>query len=254
MPESCADGGCIMRFDVLKVTRSFGSGFLGRTTDAITLEVTPSGREHLDIGEKHAVCRASYLPLRKERILAEASVTILTDPTQLDHVKGEKPICGYAQFFKERAGHIDSSPPALSILIVVKPEIFNEMASVKIHSAAVATLQIEIEGLEFGWEPDGSHRTWNLEDASDCEMGARRRVSSFSCSVETFWTTEGAIQAEEDRKMNAILRESPDRENRKLAAPLQGLDGGGDVARLLGHCRAALLALLAVGLWLLVRR
>lgn len=56
----------------------------------------------------------------------------------------------------------------LELGIVVEPHVPDEMLRATATEAGAATLHAKIEGLKFGWEPDGSHVFWDLKDVSDC--------------------------------------------------------------------------------------
>lgn len=234
-----------MIFDVLKSTVSFSHYDKGGTR-SLKLEVVPQRRECLDIGDKHILAAAGYLPMRdKEREPVSATVVISSGSNDLDWVKGQKPICGVASFHPRRTNALgEGEPSTLTINVVVESDMLQRMMSLNIAEPGAATLHTKIEGLEFGWEPDGSHQIWDLNDESDCEYGFRRRVTSFWFNADTFATTEQAIHDAEQRRLNEWLAASPDPEDRKLAAANPPAD---PVASLLRHCRALLVALLVLG-------
>jgi hypothetical protein len=72
-----------------------------------------------------------------KRVPVEASVSISSDPTQIAHVTGEKPVVGYAQFSPARERDFDSEPAKLWIQIVVERERFDEILQLRIGSPAM---------------------------------------------------------------------------------------------------------------------
>ena len=242
-----------MIFDVLKSTIQFSKEGDSTGSVSVNFEVVPKDQEYLDIGDEYILCGSGYLPMRdKTRQPVVATVNVSSDPEKIAHIKGDRPICGYAHFFPERRHDLDAESPKLMCSVVIEPNAFAEMLRARVTAPGSATLCLAIEGLEFGWEPDGSHQIWNLDDSSDCEHAARRRITSFWFNVETFWTSEGAIREEEDRKTNTWLADSPNPEDRKLAASAQEAVNPDPVAKLLAECRGLLWAILGLGVVALV--
>jgi hypothetical protein len=236
-----------MNFDIVKASRGFSKWEARVGTQSLQFEVVTSGREQLDIGDDYILIGGGYHRLKgQDRRMILATVSVTSDASYLDHIGGERPICGWASFHKERDDMLDPTPPLLDVSVVVEPEIFDEMARTQIVEPGTATLGLGIEGLEFGWEPDGSHQVWKLDDDSDCGLANRRRVTHFYFNVDTFSTTEGGIREADDRRTNDLLAESPDPDDRKLAA-LSQPEKPDTVAALLRQCRALLVALLILG-------
>jgi hypothetical protein len=235
-----------MNFDVVKASQGF-SKWEGRAgAHSLKFEVVASGSEQLDIGDEYILIGSGYHRLKgQDRRMVLATVSVTSDPTYLDHIKGERPICGWGSFHKERDDMLDPTPPLLDFNVIVEPEIFEAMSRTQIDEPGSATLGLGIEGLEFGREPDGSHQVWKLDDDSDCGLANRRRITHFYFAVDTFSTTEGAIQEADDRRTNALLAESPNPDDRKLAE-LNRPAVDDRVPNMLGQCRWLLLALLVV--------
>lgn len=233
-----------MNFDVIKSSVTFSKWEDKDTTLTLSLDVVPKDRDQLDIGDQYVLCAGRFLQLKgKGRQLIGLTVSINANLRSIEHIKGEKPICGYAQFLPERNDDFEPQAASVWITIVVAPDAFNEMLRHRIYTAGAAELNVLIEGLEYGWEPDGSHQIWKLDDDSDCGLTNLRRITSFHYTVETFSTRESSIQEEEDRKFHADLAASPDPKDRELATTLQQQQKADPVAQLLRQCRAILVAI-----------
>lgn len=208
-----------MIFNVLKSSLHFSTNDQAAHSVSISFEVVPKGRDYLDIGDTYILCARNLLPLRDEkRESVGARVSISSNGSNLAHIEGERPICGYVSFHRPRRDRFDGGMAgALEILIVAKPSLVEEIIRTRITGPGTASIYVNITGLEYGWEPDRSHKVWKLDDSSDCGVASRRRVIDFWFNVETFATTEAAIQNEDDRRLNAWLAESRDPEDRKLA-------------------------------------
>ena len=236
-----------MIFDVVKTTHVFSKWGDRATTHSLKFEVIPHDRYQLDIGDNYTVISRRHHTIKatdRQNILTTIFVT--TDEGYHERVGGDGPICGWAQFEKEYEDSLEPQPAQLTVQVAVAPEVFEVMAALRIDRPGSAKLQTRIEGLDYSWEPDGKHLTWNLSDEANTGNAKRRRVSSFGLDVETFWTSEGAIRESVDEQDNAWLADSPNPEDRKLASPLQP-EKTDTVISLLNQCRLLLLALLILG-------
>jgi hypothetical protein len=236
-----------MRFDVVKATEHFSKDVENEERRTLQFEVVPGDGAQLDFGEHHVLIGSGYHAFKGEgRRPVIATVSVFTD-AGLDRIAGEKPICGVAFFYPELEVGYDPTPAILSINIEAGPDMFEAMVRTGIKEPGAATLNVGIHGLDFGPAPDGSHQIWNLDDDSDCGRGTMRRVIEFELNVDKFWSSEGAISDAKDKQLNAQLADSPDPEDRKLAA-LSQPEGSDVVASLLRQCRVLLIALLVLGI------
>lgn len=139
---------------------------------------------------------------------------------------------------------MDTDAAALHFTIVVEPNLLAEMVRNAQHEPGGATMNLGLEGIEYGWEPDASHLIWKLDE----QPSDRRPITSFSYSVERSWATERAIRDQRDRRLDAQLASSPNPEKRKLAALSEAYREPDKTTALLRHCRSLLLAILVVAL------
>lgn len=244
-----------MNLDVLKSTIHFSKwrGSIGSMS--LSFDVVPQGRDYIEIGDDYLFSASSYSRIHgKDRTPMRASVSITDDPEVLANLQPlfaekDRPICGSASFYPERLGTMDSAPARLYFTVVVESHIFAEMVRSVQQSPAGATINIGLEGLEYGWDPDASHLIWKLDgDGED-----QRPITSLSYRVDRFWTSESAIREENDRQDNAELVDSPDPEARKLAAMSEADKLPDPLNVLLKQCRSLLLAILVVGVAALFR-
>lgn len=238
-----------MKFEILRSTVHLSKWEDRPSTKAISFEVVPSGSDYIEIGNNHVLSSSRTAPFKgKEKSLVAATVHVSSQSEHISHIESEKPICGYASFHPERVSDFDAEPAHLTITIVVDQDAFDWLVGRRIAEPGYCTLQIGIEGLEYGWEPDGSHRIWNLDDDSDCGLGRRRRVKDFSVSVDTLATSEGAIAAEADRRFDEEMADSPNPADRKIAAESQAAKPKERTELLLEQCRAILFIMLMLAL------
>ena len=229
-----------MKFDILKSSVYVSKWGTSAGSLSLVFEVVPTEQDFIEIGEEYILCSRRSLIIRgKERKPVVATVTVSSDPTSIEHIECDRPICGFASFYREHTSHSDFSPASLSCWVVIEPAAFAEMLRVRAAAPGAVTLDVSIAGLEYTVHPDGM--IWKLSDTED-KLGQRREISRFGYTAETFWTSEGAIHEQESRKTDAWLLDSPDPEERKLIVKVPD-----PVAELLKHCRLLLGLILCLG-------
>lgn len=242
-----------MELDVLKTTVHFSRWRSAETALSLSFDVVPKERDYIEIGEDYLFCASGYAPMRsKERTLIGASLSITDNPEVLENLAGLFPgetqgICGAASFYPQRNDPFDPDPAKIYFTVVVEPEVFAQMLRESAHRPGGLTLNLSLEGLDFGWEPDASHLIWKTAEGGRDQ----RPISSFRYSVERFWTSERAVHDERDRQLKAELADSHDPQARKLAAIDQAPPDYS--VTLLQHCRSLLVLLLLVGVAALLR-
>lgn len=235
-----------MIFDVLSSAVHFGRRENRAATASLSFDVVPHGRNYIDIGDSHVLIGLGYHRMfAPERTPVAASITIAEETPDDATKAAEKLACGYATFSPARDDAFEDVPAKIFIVVTVDSARFAELRAISIHTAGTATISVDIDGLKYGWEPDGSHQIWNLDDVEG--LGRPRLVKGFSIGVETFWCDEGAIRTEEDRRLNLELAQSPDESDRKLAETLAKEAHKPDpLERLLNQCRLLLIVLVAL--------
>ena len=242
-----------VRLNLIKSTVHFSNWRGSDGSISLSFDVAPEGREYIEIGDEYLFSASSWaLTRRKERRLISASLSITTDSDALTNLEPlfdekDRPICGCATFYPERSGSLYHDAANLHFLVVVSQQLFTEMLRMPLDGPGAATLNVGLTGIEYGW--DSSHNVWKLDD-SDSLAPARRPITTFSFSVERFWTTESAISDVADRRTSAELAESPDPKHRKLAAideKERARQNPDPIADLLRQCRLLLLLILGLG-------
>ena len=243
-----------MNLDIIKSTIHLSKWGDTKGSLSLNFDVRPQGREYIEIGEEYLFAGSSWRWLHdKKRTLVNASVIVTDNTEYIAHFKGvfaakRELVCGCANFYPERPGGLDYTPAGLQFTIVAEPHLFAEMLRSAKHSPGGAVLNLGVDDLEYEWEPDASHMIWKVAEGTRDQ----RPITSFHYRVDRFWTTEGAIRRENDRKLNDEIADSPDPEVRKLAEPMNEQGPAATVA-LLKDCRALLIAILIVGVIAIVR-
>lgn len=243
-----------MIFDVLSSAVHFRRWQNEAATASLSFDVVPHGRNYIDIGDGHVLIGLGYHRMfAPERTPVAASITITEETPDEAAKAAEKSACGYASFFPARNDAFDNDPAKVFISITVDSQRFAELRSMTIPAAGAATISVDIDELEYGWEPDGSHKIWKLDGEGG--RGRPQLVKGFNINIETFWCDEGAIRAETDRRLNSQLAQSPDESDRKLAETLVKEAYKPDpLERLLNQCRLLLIVLVALAALALFRR
>lgn len=106
-----------------------------------------------------------YLPT--ERTLKDVKWTayITEGVTYNDHAEKQGAI-GFLKYWPECQSADDHSPETCHVSFALKPEIFGTLLSALQKGYLPKTIHIEVKGLEWGQEPDGSGVVWNVEAAN----------------------------------------------------------------------------------------
>ena len=104
--------------------------------------------------------------LPTERTLKNANWTayITEAVTYNDHAT-EQGAIGFLKYWAERQSADDHSPEACNVSVALKPEIFDTLLTALQNGRLPKAIHIDVKGLEYGWEPDGSGIVWNVEAA-----------------------------------------------------------------------------------------
>jgi hypothetical protein len=224
---------------------------------AVSFEVVPEGRAYLEIGDEYVLSSAGYHDLlHHKRKLVRAKVHVTDDENRInrvDQTSGPE-LCGWASFYTEQDDDFGSDPPQLEFAVAIPPELFDDLFKMRIEAPGSATMHLDIDELEYGWEPDGSHQIWKIEEQAKKRIAQRKPVTSFWINVRTFSTTQRALAQEKDRSLSDTLADSSDPEDRKLAADLAPVLVDDAATKLLRECRMILLALLVLAAIAVFRR
>lgn len=128
----------------------------------ISFEVMPEGREKLTIGDKcvfgsSALDRGNY---------EKASGRFTIEKKSSSKFKPDAEAMGYVRFFEENSDEFSqySSLALVSFHVFVDDVFFEKVKQGILHKLPLAYLTCSLVGLDYSWEPDGSHKLWNLKD------------------------------------------------------------------------------------------
>lgn len=207
-----------MHFDIVGSTVTLLGGEWAAPSRRLQFDAIAKDRDVIEIGSDYVVGSNWFVQLiHASRQILPVRICVTDDPKRISHIKGDRPICGYADFHECRASLPHDTPAAITIELVTDSTTFEAMLEGAFHPSGVGEINLAIEGLGYGTAPDGSHHIWDLADESDCGFGMRRRISEFSIAFHTHSTTQSAINRLEERLENERLLASPYEGDRKIA-------------------------------------
>jgi hypothetical protein len=151
-----------------------------KISKSINLKVVNYKKNILEIGNEYGFVNDEYFnwynKLNKNtKQYVEGSVTIYNANENKDSVEqfginDEK--IGNAIFYEGHAGEFgdDGMEATISFRLFVKEELFNYIYENLLHKNKVEYLSIDMTGLEYGWEPDGSRVVWQEDEAKKRQM------------------------------------------------------------------------------------
>lgn len=147
------------------------------TTDSASITLTPTQAtlnfaHSLSAATARSMCIDCYLEpgtdvrLPTERTLKNAKWTayITEAVTYNDHAT-EQGAIGLLKYMPECQSPDDHSPEGCHVSVALKPEAFGTLLSALQDGRLPKAIHIEVKGLKWGREPDGSSVVWNVEVA-----------------------------------------------------------------------------------------
>lgn len=150
-----------MRFSVKNARVTFSSS-ANSEREHISFQVLPEGRDKLTIGSEYIFGKTALDDDKFKFASGRVHIEKLSENNK--HLF-EKDSIGYVKFFEEAEDEFGKhSYPALAIFSVYLPdERFNAIKTAVLSENPFAYLMCGVEGFDYSWEPDGSHKIWNLK-------------------------------------------------------------------------------------------
>jgi hypothetical protein len=166
---------------------------------ALTLACSPRhGSGTLEIGDRHVFAARLNRPILSTRKSCNFEVSVQRKSTltqeKIDAIGLSASKIGNLYFVPpgEKDLFWPSQPAALDATVFVSDGLFDRLVSALQAGKKVTWLDLEIEKegvLKYGWEPDGSRKTWKLESTTD---PSRVDVESIEFGIGLF---EGRFRA-----------------------------------------------------------
>ncbi len=98
-----------------------------------------------------------------------------TDPR-----RGQDKATGFIAYLEARSAVHDSCPPSYLIQIWVPDVYFDELVSAARHGRIPSNMHVDIEGMDYDWQPDGSGKKWDNKESQHL------KVTSFDFTLPLF--------------------------------------------------------------------
>jgi hypothetical protein len=158
-----------MSFHVKNVSISFSS--LGNLhSDIISFEVAAAGFEKITIADKYVFGNRRDT----DKLSVSGAFTIQRLQQEwIDHYKLNENRIGAVSFFESSIDEFSSSPdPSLIVFnVFVQDALYENIKNAIYNKMQVIKFSCHFEGLRFGYEPDGSHQIWDLDESKEKKFG-----------------------------------------------------------------------------------
>jgi hypothetical protein len=128
----------------------------------ISFQIAPEGRESLTIGSEYAFGESV---LGSEKFQSASGRLHIEKIAESNKHLFEKNSIGYVKFFdaiNDEFGQY-SYPPLVVFSVYLPDERYETIKNSILKGQSVTYLMVGVDGFDFSWEPDGSHKIWNLK-------------------------------------------------------------------------------------------
>lgn len=155
-----------MQFNVKNSFVSFSS-HSDSFSEAITFQVMPEGRNKISIADNY-VFGNQYPSEVREQVSGRFVIERLNN-SHADSYSSNKNRIGKVLFYEASIDEFASYsiPSLIYFRVFLKEKQFDEIKQAMLHGLPVANLGCGLDGLEFGWEPDGFHLEWKLKEGEE---------------------------------------------------------------------------------------
>ncbi len=92
--------------------------------------------------------------------------TSITEAVTYNDHATEQDAIGFLKYWAERQSTDDHSPEKCCVSVALKPDVFGTLLNALQNGCLPNAIHIDVKGLKYGWEADGSGIVWNLEAAN----------------------------------------------------------------------------------------
>lgn len=246
-----------MRLVALKSTTHFNKWRADPTSKSLRFSVVSTDSDYLEIGTDYVFSSQRNLRTAvRERRAVQGEVSLTAAPDVLSNIRPlffehprENDLIGMVSFYPEGEPGFGYMPALINFMVIVEPWVLKEMSRQEGFGPGALTFDLRVDGLESGWEPDGSHTVWKLLD----DKRSHLPITSFSCAIETHRTTESEIFSTNERYEIAELSGSFDPGARALAKQFQDDQEIAPTERYLKELRLLMLAIFVMLLAIVLR-
>lgn len=155
-----------MRFKVKNTSISFGMHGENKR-ETISFQITSLGRDQITIADKYVF--GGMLPDKdKEAVSGRFNIQKI-QKAYIEHHKLNSEKIGYLSFFEAVSDEFGeySFPNLIIFTVFVQDVLYEDIKNAIFSKLPIASFGCGIDGLDFSWEPDGSHQIWKLKDGEE---------------------------------------------------------------------------------------
>ena len=173
----------------------------------INLRVTNSNKDVIEIGDDYAFTNDDYFAWynkmqKNSKKFVEANITIYNadehkESVEKFNINNEK--IGDVLFFKEHVGEFgdDGTEALINFRLFIKAELFNYIYENIASRNKISNISLDVVGLDYGWEPDGSKMIWKTDDDKRTQM---TDLQNFSISFNPLTQQEEVNVYDDDKE------------------------------------------------------
>ena len=195
-----------IRLDVKSTHLNFNY-YTQNISKTINLKVTNSDKDVIEIGDDYAFTNDEYFAWynkmqKNSKKFVEANISIYNadehkDSVEKFNIKNEK--IGDVLIHKEHVGEFsgDGTEAMINFRLFVKAELFNYIYENITSKNKIANISLDVVGLDYGWEPDGSRMIWSAIEEKRTQM---TDLQNFSISFNPLTQQEEVNVYDDDKE------------------------------------------------------
>ena len=178
--------------------------------------------DYIEIGKEYAVASLNKQWLMKDKKIANISITFndistvnRTAPEAVQKLlQTNKSLIGIGMFHEESETDFQTYPALLGFQVWLSSKAYNQLFGQLLNKNIPSAIDIDLEGLKYGWEPDGSHTIWDIDKNNIDDILRISRVSiHYKLQQKTALDIEAAeiINEREQDEKKELLANSGDK-------------------------------------------
>lgn len=205
-----------MFFNILEVNQYYTYSSIEDSL-GITFKLSLSGNDYIEIGQEYVVASSNKQWLMKDKKFANASVTfydiLSIERTAPEIVRkllqSDKEVIGTGGFHEETESDFETYPANLYFSIWLSSKSYRHLTEQLLYKNIPSDVAIFVEGLKYGWEPDGSHQIWDIAiNGKDNLLRINRVLINYKPHQETILDIEA----------NEVIKEQQQNEKKEILA------------------------------------
>jgi hypothetical protein len=188
----------------------------------ITFTLSLTEGDYIEIGKEYAVASMNKQWLLKDKKFVNTSISFYdissvkkTAPVAYQNLlQSDKKVIGIGMFVEETETDFQTYPGLLGFQVWLSSKAYNHLFSQLLNKNIPSAINIDLKGLKYGWEPDGSHTIWDIDKNNIDDILRISRVSiHYKLQQKTALDIEAAkiIKEREQDEKKELLANSGDK-------------------------------------------